>query len=229
MVHRPPYYIGAVTIGADCTIEDNTIIGYAALTNARHEIAEGVTIGDRVRIRPGCQIYRGCRIGNDSTLNHGVGLREETIIGSHTSIGTYCWCEGYASIGNYTTIHAQCHLTARLTIEDYVFMGPSVTTANARRVTYRRRAILPETIEQGATIKFGAIIGSQVMIVPGVVIGREAMIAAASLVAKDVPPFAIMVGAPARQFGKVPEKDRLRAGEDFPKDHPILLEPINTE
>lgn len=111
-----------------------------------------------------------------------------------------------------------------MAIGDYVFIGPSVCTANARRVTHRRQVILAETVEQGPTIEFGPIIGSQAMLLPGIRIGREAMVAAGSLISKDVLPFAKMFGAPARQRGEVTDSDRLRAGVDFPLDYPILKE-----
>lgn len=213
-----------VTIGARCVIEDNTIIGYGSLTHARHDVPEATTIGDDVRIRPGCQIYRGCVIGDHALLNHGVMLREQTRVGSHTSIGSLCWCEGYTTIGDYTTIHAQCHLTACMAIGDYVFFGPGITTSNARRITHRRTAIVDDRVEAGPIVKFGARLGAGVVLLPGVTVGREALVGASALVAKDIPPFAIVFGVPAAVRGEVPAEERFQPGTDFPADHSILKE-----
>lgn len=212
-----------VDIAQDCVIEDFTILGYGQLTHARHDVGSRLEIFPHVRIRTHCVIYRGCQIGAHSLINHHVGLREETIIGEETSIGSHVWCEGYTRIGNRTTIHAQCHLTARMTIEDYVFIGPQITTANARQITHRRSALVDDRVEQGPTIRFGARIGSAVMILPGITIGREALVAAGSNVTKDVPDYMIAVGNPAKVVKEIRDAERLRPGIDFP-NQPIASE-----
>lgn len=211
-----------VRIYPEARIEDNCIIGYAHLTNKRHEIPGTTVIGQHAHLRPGCQVYQGCTIGDASFLNHGVMLREQTHVGHHSSIGSLCWCEGYSTFGNYTTIHAQCHLTAKMTVGDFVFMGPGCTTANAMDITHRRQNLVANAIELGPIIEFGVRIGSQVMLSPGKRIGREAMVGMGSLVTKDVEPFSIVIGRPARKVGDVPETHRFVPGQDFPADHPIL-------
>jgi len=203
-----------VQIGSGARIEDNVILGYKTLSKLRadyQKIEPLTVIGEGSLIRSGTIIYAGCKIGKNSFVNHNAVLREFTELGDQSSIGSLVMCEGYTRIGNKSIIHSQSHLTAKMIIEDYVFMGPNVTTANDRKIIYLRYSDPAEieNLERGPLIRRGARIGAAVMILPFVEIGRETMVASGALVTKDTPPFSIVMGIPAKVVGTVPEEERL--------------------
>ena len=90
----------------------------------------------------------------------------------------------------------------------YVFLGPMVVTANDPVMGHKRKNI--EVKPKGATILDGARIGCGCAIMPGITIGREALVGAGSLVTKDVPDYAIVYGSPAKVMGRVPEAHLLK-------------------
>jgi len=196
-----------VVVDEDAQIENNSVIGYPNLTKKRCDTVRASTyIGKRSIVRTNSVIYQGCRIGHDTWINHNVVLREETVVGDHTTIGCLTKCEGYTTIGSFCAIHAQCHLTALLTVQDYVFFGAAVITTNGDRIDHYRRF---HTEEKGPTVEIGARIGSGVILLPKITIGREALIGAGAVVTKDIPAFKIAYGVPARVVGDVPEEERL--------------------
>lgn len=200
-----------VKIGKGTTIEDNTIIGYRNLTSVWKEDEElnSTEIGEEVIVRPNCIIYTGCKIGDYSKINHNAILRELTIIGTHSSIGSLTKCEGYTRIGDFCSIHPLNLLSQFVLIEDYVFIGPSSVTISDQHMYYKRDAATKYK-PKGPTIKFGARVGSNVTIMPDVIIGREALVRAGALVDEDIADFKIAHGVPARVVGDVPEQERLK-------------------
>jgi len=210
-VDKNVHFYGDVVLGDNVTIEDNVSIGYRRLTKLRKPCNENppTKIRSNVLIRRNTTIYAGCVIGENSTINANTILREYTEIGSNTSIGSLCMCEGYTRIGNHCTIHAQCHITAKMVIEDYVFIAPLLSTANDGEIRYYR----PQHTrpDMGPTIKRGAFIGGGVCILPEVTIGEETIVAVGSVVTKDLPPRVVAMGVPARVVRKIRDDERLSA------------------
>jgi acetyltransferase-like isoleucine patch superfamily enzyme len=189
-------------IGKNCKIEKGVILGYDKLSKLRegYEDKDMTTIiGDNVRIRSGTVIYAGCIIGNDSHIGHNVIIREFTTVGINSSLGSGVVCEGYTRIGDHTTVHAQTHLTARMSIGDYCFIGPNVTTMNDRKIRYHRPKI-KDSEDQGAIIDDGVAIGGGAIILPKITIGMGCIIAAGSIVTKKCAPFGVYMGSPAIRF-----------------------------
>jgi acetyltransferase-like isoleucine patch superfamily enzyme len=104
-------------------------------------------------------------------------------------------------IGNNVKILSQCYIAQLTTIEDNVFIAPGVMVANEKYPT----GIFSEERIKGPTIKKGAKIGINSTILPGVTIGEGAVIGAGSIVTKDIPPYAVAYGVPARIYKKVDE------------------------
>lgn len=198
-----------VQIGNNVTIEHNSIIGYNHLTHLRREYVDKplvTKIGDNVLIRPNSTIYAGCKLENNVTVNSNTVIREFTVIGERSFLGNGVVVEGYTQIGKHVAIHAQCHITAKAIIGDYVFFGPLVTTANERKISWQRNV---EQFIQGPVIERGVRIGAGAIVLPGVRVGREALIGAGAVVTNDVPPFKVVMGIPAKVVKDIPKEERL--------------------
>jgi len=186
--------------GGNNNVEDHVHIGYNILSKLRegYEPNSPVKIGRDVHIRAGTVIYAGCEIGNNVHIGHNVVLREFTKIGDNSSIGSGVVCEGYTRIGHHTTIHAQTHLTAKMNIGNYVFIGPKVTTMNDKRIRYYRPDI-KDSEDCGATICDGVAIGGGAVILPHIFIQFGVIIGAGSVVTKDCKAFHVYIGVPAKE------------------------------
>ena len=165
-----------------------------------------VELGKNVTIRPFALIYPNVKIGDNSTICSFTTIREETKIGKNSTIGNLCAVEKSVKIGNHVSIFGQCHLTSELVIEDHVFMAVHVTTLNTRRISHGRDY---KVIIEAPVIKFGARIAGAAVILPGVTVGREALVGAGAVVTRDVPDFSVVIGNPARVIREVPKDERL--------------------
>lgn len=143
-------------------------------------------------------------IGSYSSVWHHAVLHNGTVIGDYTSFGCLSVCEGNTRIGNHCSIHSQVHVTSKMEIGNWVFVAPLTVFTNTKKIVRGRDYPL---VEKGPTICDGVRIGAGVTVLPGVVIGQEALIGAGSVVTKDVPPLEIWFGNPARKVGEVPEDE----------------------
>ena len=164
---------------------------------------EPLRMGDRCRIAAGAVVYGGCEFGADVFIGHNTQVRERTIIGNHSYLGGLVSCEGHTRIGSHCGLNASSHLTAHMTIEDYVFFGPSVVTTNDREILYYRKGHGGNL--KGPTVKFGARIGANTLLLPGVTVGEQSIVGGMSNVTKDIPPFSIAYGNPARVIRHIDE------------------------
>ncbi len=146
-----------LVIGNNYAIQDNVILG-----NSNDGT---VVIGDNALIRSGSMIYSNVKIGNDFRTGHRVLIRENTEIGDNVLVGTNSVLDGNCKLGNNISIQTSAYITAYTTIEDNVFIGPRVVTANDKYMVQGAKLM-------GPTIKKGARIGANAIILPGVVIGR---------------------------------------------------------
>ena len=88
-------------------------------------------------------------------------------------------------IGDHVLIETQAHVTEFMTIEDYVFLGPGCITTNDERMLHRRAGAASSL--EGPLLRWGCRVGGGSVLLPGVTVGREAVVAAGSLVSRDVP------------------------------------------
>ena len=158
-------------------------------------------IGPHANVRAFTVIYAGSRIGSHLETRHGAVIREENKIGDHLSIWNQSTIDYGCVIGNNVRIHTGVYVAQFTTIEDDVFLAPGVMIANDRHPICR-------DCLQGPTIKRGARIGINSTLLPGVVIGEGALVGAAAVVTKDVPPGMVVAGNPARVMGEVEALNR---------------------
>jgi UDP-2-acetamido-3-amino-2,3-dideoxy-glucuronate N-acetyltransferase len=197
-----------VKIGQYSIIKDNATIGDDVVIFPNVYIGENTKIGDGSIIQYGSFIEHNCNIGKHSRIGTNAVLRRETNIGDNSIFGSLSASEGKNWIGNNVLIHSQCHLTSGLIIEDWVFIAPEFVGANDPDMLHGRRHV-KKFVPQAPRIKFGTGIAVNVTVLPGVVIGRECIIGAHSIVTKDLPDFSVAYGVPAKVAKTVEEKWRL--------------------
>ncbi|MDD5606513.1 MAG: acyltransferase [Candidatus Pacebacteria bacterium] len=158
-------------------------------THKTAEIQKGAEINPGTKIWHNCQVFNGAQIGKDCTIGHN------------------CLVSSKAKLGNGVKIESNTDVWDYVTLEDYVFVGPSVVFTNDKnpRAKYPKSKYpkygkwLPTLAKEGATI------GANATIVCGNTIGRWAMIGAGAVVGSNIPDYAIAVGVPAKIIGWVCE------------------------
>ncbi|UCD96364.1 MAG: N-acetyltransferase [Candidatus Bathyarchaeota archaeon] len=203
-------YLGkGVKVGQHSIIKENARIGNDVVIFPHVYIGENSQIGDGTIVQYGAFIEHDCKIGKSSRIGTNTVLRRETNIGDNSIFGSLSASEGKNWIGNNVLIHSQCHLTTGIIVEDWVFIAPLFVGANDPMMLHGRRRI-EKFVPKGPHIKFGSGIAVNVSLLPGVVIGRECIIGASSLVTKDIPDFSIAFGVPARPVKNVEDRWRLQ-------------------
>lgn len=197
---------GLLQLGEGAIIEDHVEICHPTRTGEQ----KSVVIGKHCHVRSGTILYSGIQLGNHCQTGHHVVIRENTRIGHHSVIGTGVKVEMNTEIGNHVMIETQSHITAYMTIEDYAFVGPGCVMTNDSRMLWRRAGA--GAFLEGPTLRYACRVGGGSVILPGIVVGREAIVAAGSVVARDVPDRTVAGGNPVRLLGPVPD------------DEPVVIE-----
>ena len=153
------------------------------------EVSDGAEIGEGTVVWNDAQVRERARIGADCVLAKGVYVDAGVVVGDR------CKLENYVSV------------FAPAVLEDGVFLGPAVVVTNDRVP----RAVNPDGTRKGAedwaplavTVRTGAAVGAGSVLLPGVDIGRWALVGAGAVVRADVPPHGLVVGNPSRLVGYV--------------------------
>lgn len=144
----------------------------------------------------------GATIGDETRVWHFVHICSGAVIGSRCSLGQNVFVGNKVIIGNDCKIQNNVSVYDNVTLEDGVFCGPSMVFTNV----YNPRSFVDRKSEYMPTlIKTGATLGANCTIVCGNTVGKFAFVGAGSVVNKNVPDYALMVGVPARQIGWMSE------------------------
>ena len=179
-----------VRLGTNVTIEDFCILGIKSMNSENLE----TSIGNDSIIRAGTYIYEGNKIGNNFHAGHRVNIRERNIIGNNVSLGTGCVIEHDCEIHDNVRIHSNILLAPLTILKKNVWIGPNVVTTNVR---YPNRKDSKEKM-QSCVCEENSIIGGNVTILPGIIIGENSIIGAGSTVTKNVERNSIVAGSPAK-------------------------------
>ena len=155
-------------------------------------VHESSFIDHDVKIGKGTKIWYFCHIQSGARIGH------HCVLGQNVNIGHN------VSIGNFVKIQNNVSVYEGVTIKDYVFCGPSVVFTNIEIP----RSKYPQAGSEfyvKTLVNEGASLGANSTILCGITIGRHALVGAGSMVNKDIPDFALVVGIPARQIGWVSE------------------------
>lgn len=216
-----------VTLGHNCIIEDDVIVGSNVYidTNTivrsntrlgdnsfiganciigeywndfcvdRQKHAHFLKIGDNALIRSGSIIYAGSSIGTDFQTGHQVTIREKANIGNHVSVGTLSDIQGNCEIGSYVRMHSNVHIGQLSVIDDFVWIFPYVVLTNDPTP--------PSEHFVGVHVNSFAIVATGAVIMPGMEIGQDSLVAAGAIVTRSVKPYAVVAGNPAKPISDV--------------------------
>lgn len=191
-----------VHLGDDVEVFPNSYLGKppkgAGSTTRPLQHGREVTIGPGCVLGPNAVVYQDVTIGANTLLADGASIREQVRIGHHCAIGRYVTILYNTTIGDRTKVMDQSNVTGNAQVGSDVLIAMHVSMANDGRPqdrTYREATVRGPTIEDHATIAAGAIL------LPGVRIGRGAVVGAGAVVTKDVAAGAKVFGVPARVAG----------------------------
>ena len=208
-------------IGEGCLVLDGAVLGkqpakasLSATTGEPRELPP-LVLGRGVTIGANCVVYRGAVLDDGVFVGDLASIREDVQIGELTIIGRGVTVENKTTIGRKCKIETEAYITALSTVGDYCFVAPCVAFTNDN---YLGRTEERKKHFGGPVLERGARIGANATLLPGVTIGEDALVAAGSVVVKDVPGRMIVLGAPARVLRPVPEEQLLQNQVYFDKE-----------
>ncbi len=151
-----------------------------------------------ISIHPTAIVDEGAQIGDGSRVWHWVHISAGAKIGRDCSFGQNVFVGNKVVIGNNCKVQNNVSVYDNVTLEDDVFCGPSMVFTNV----YNPRSAVSRKDEYRHTlVKRGATLGANCTIVCGTVLGEYAFVAAGAVINRDVKPYALMAGVPAKQIG----------------------------
>lgn len=188
-----------VKLGKNVVVEDYCIIGVPPRGADSGELE--TVIGDDSVIRSYTVIYAGNKIGNKFQTGNKANIRELNDIGNNVSIGTLSVVEHHVKIEDNVRIHTQVFIPEFSTLKKDAWVGPNVVFTNAPYP--KSKNVKDELI--GPTLHENAIIGANSTLLPGIHIGKDAMVGAGSVVTKNVGEGDVVAGNPAKFIKKKSE------------------------
>ncbi|MCK5378943.1 MAG: transferase [Acidobacteria bacterium] len=181
-----------VELGEGVELGDYVVIGQPAKGQREGDVK--TIIGAGSVIRSHTVIYAGARLGEECQTGHGALIREHTTLGNEVSIGSHAVIEHHVTVGDGVRIHSQAFVPEFSVLENHCWVGPNAVLTNARYPL--SDGVKEELI--GPTLREGAIVGANATLLPGIAIGKRALVGAGAVVTEDVPDGAVVVGNPAR-------------------------------
>jgi len=193
-------------IGDNVRIDDHAVVGKLPMKAALSAITQEqqlppCSVGEGVIIGTSVVIYRGCTLNKSVMVADLASVRENAEIGELTIVGRGVTVENKVRVGKRCKLETEAYITALSEIEDGCFVAPEVTFTNDNFLGRTKDRF---KYHKGVTMKRGARIGANVTVLPGITIHEDALVAAGSVVTKDVPAKKIVMGAPARVIRDVP-------------------------
>ena len=189
-----------VTVGANVIIGSNTIIGNNVIIQNNCEIGvysagkneEPLVIGDNSVIRSQSIFYTGSKFGENLVTGHRVSVREGVNAGSNLQLGTLTDVQGDCLIGDYVRMHSNVHIGKYSKIGNYVWIFPYVVLTNDPHP--------PSNVTKGVVIEDYVVISTMSVVLPGVIVRKDTLVGAHSLVSKNTNEGTLVAGSPAKEI-----------------------------
>lgn len=187
-----------VTVGPFTVIHDNVQLGSGTRIDGYCELGYPTLLADGQPLIIGCDsvirshsvFYQGSFFGDGLVTGHRVTVREKTKAGKNLQIGTLSDIQGHCEIGDYVRFHSNVHIGQHSCIGNYVWIFPYVVLTNDPHP--------PSEVMMGVTIEDFVAIATMSIILPGVTVGKGALVGAHSSVSRDISPDTVVGGAPAK-------------------------------
>lgn len=168
-------------------------------------------------IHPTAEVSPRAEVGDGTRIWHQAQIREGAKLGHDCIVGKGAYVDAEVQVGNRSKIQNYALLYQGATLEDGVFIGPHACLANDKIP----RAITPEGTLKGGDdwqvgpihVRYGASVGAGAILLPGVTVGRFAMVGAGAVVVHNVPDHGLVIGQPAHLAGYVCCCGRRLSGE----------------
>ena len=181
-----------VIIKDNVTICNDCIIGEPLASYYEDDAYKNPTtiIGNNSLLRSHSIVYAGVELGDNFNCGHRVTIREFTIFKKNCRVGTVSDIQGYSTFGNNCWLHSNVHIGQKSKIGDFVFIYPYVVLTNDPTP--------PSDTCIGPTIGDYSQIAVFSVLLPGVKIGKHALVGAGSVVSKDVEDYQLVLGNPSK-------------------------------
>jgi UDP-2-acetamido-3-amino-2,3-dideoxy-glucuronate N-acetyltransferase len=160
-----------------------------------------------IRIHHTAEVEPGARVGSGSIVWQFAHVRHSAVVGPECTLGRGVFVDEDVVVGDRVKVQNYALLYRPARIGSGVFIGPGVVLTNdlhPRSVTLEgARKDMGDWAAVGIVLEDGCSVGARSVVLPGIRIGRWAMVAAGAVVTRDVPPFALVAGVPARRRGWV--------------------------
>ena len=166
---------------------------------------------EEVFIHETAVIDEPCTIGSGSKIWHFSHIMPDSVLGDNCNLGQNVVVSSKVTLGNNVKVQNNVSIYTGVICEDDVFLGPSMVFTN---IINPRSAVVRRDKYVSTLIKRGASIGANTTVICGNTIGEFALIGAGSVITRDIAPYSLVVGNPAKQIGWVSEYgNRLEFGE----------------
>lgn len=191
-----------VVVGAFSVIHGNvrlgsgTVIGSHCSVGEPTDLAGGhpLVLGARSLVRSHSVLYEGSTFGDLLETGHHVTVREGVSSGVNLRVGTLADLQGDTTFGDYVRLHSGVQVHKGSDVGDFVWIFPSVVLTNDPHPP-------SDVATEGVVVEAYAVIAAMACIAPGVRVGARSLVAASSMVTRDVPPDTVVRGSPARVVG----------------------------
>ena len=199
-----------VIIGPFTVVHDNVHVGSGTRIDGFCELGYPTALADGQPLIIGCDsvirshsiFYQGSHFGDGLVTGHRVTVREKTKAGRNLQIGTLGDIQGHCVIGDYVRFHSNVHIGQHSQIGNYVWIFPYVVLTNDPHP--------PSEFMMGVTVEDFAAIATMSIILPGVTVGKGALVGAHSSVSRNVDADTVVAGTPAKfvcETSKIKLKD----------------------
>lgn len=207
-------FIGTVDHGEGVIFFPNSVIGRPPMAPQGTTMIDyskipdkPVYIGDYTVVGSNVVIYNNVKIGKNCLIGDGVHIREDVTIGDNCIVGIGTKVGARTTIGNGTRVMDLSNVASDAVLEENVFIGPGVIMGNDN--TMGRESMEDGYSFSGPVIRKWATIGMNSTILPGIIIGKDTLVAAGSVVTRSVGDGVVVMGVPAK-FVRNLNKEELR-------------------